>query len=208
MFEPGQRLSYDGHLCTVGYVGEVAGTSGNWLGVEWDDPSRGKHHGEHKGTRYFTCNLPYSSTANIEFDTNKNPGKSKSPTAASFVRPTRPSDPARTFVAAVREKYASEVTADHVPVQSGREIVISGKVAEEVGFDKIRRKLAQLSELKYVILDGMRVAYEAGSEDEKSIGESCPRIAELDLSRNLFTNLETIVKICKQLDDLRSLRLK
>ena len=54
-FEPGQRLSYGGALCTIRYVGEVAGTSGVWLGVEWDDPTRGKHSGRHKGHRYFVC---------------------------------------------------------------------------------------------------------------------------------------------------------
>lgn len=51
----GQRRSYNGALCTVRYSGEVAGTSGIWLGVEWDDPSRGKHDGQHRGIRYFTC---------------------------------------------------------------------------------------------------------------------------------------------------------
>lgn len=53
----GLRLSYDGALCTVRYVGEVAGTSGTWLGVEWDDPSRGKHDGRHKDVRYFSCRV-------------------------------------------------------------------------------------------------------------------------------------------------------
>ena len=33
---------------------------GLWLGVEWDDPSRGKHSGEHNGVQYFTCNQPGS----------------------------------------------------------------------------------------------------------------------------------------------------
>lgn len=51
----GQRLSYDGNLCTVRYVGEVRGTKGEWLGVEWDDPTRGKHSGEHGGVNYFEC---------------------------------------------------------------------------------------------------------------------------------------------------------
>jgi hypothetical protein len=51
----GQRLSFDGHLCTVRYVGTVQGTTGDWLGVEWDDTTRGKHSGEHKGIRYFSC---------------------------------------------------------------------------------------------------------------------------------------------------------
>lgn len=52
----GQRLSFDNALCTVRYIGQVEGTTGEWLGVEWDDPVRGKHSGEHKGKRYFTCN--------------------------------------------------------------------------------------------------------------------------------------------------------
>lgn len=41
------------------FVGEVAGTTGTWLGVEWDDSARGKHDGCHKGVRYFTCNMAY-----------------------------------------------------------------------------------------------------------------------------------------------------
>lgn len=51
----GQRRSFDGHLSTIRYVGTVQGTTGDWLGVEWDDASRGKHSGEHKGVRYFSC---------------------------------------------------------------------------------------------------------------------------------------------------------
>lgn len=50
-----QRRSYNGDLCTVRYVGKVEGTTGDWLGVEWDDPTRGKHSGEHNGVRYFKC---------------------------------------------------------------------------------------------------------------------------------------------------------
>lgn len=52
---PGIRLRLSGHLSTVRFVGEVQGTRGTWLGVEWDDPSRGKHDGMKDGVRYFTC---------------------------------------------------------------------------------------------------------------------------------------------------------
>jgi len=55
-FYVGKRLSFDGQFCTVRYYGEVKGTKGEWLGVEWDDPTRGKHSGENGGTRYFNCN--------------------------------------------------------------------------------------------------------------------------------------------------------
>jgi hypothetical protein len=51
----GQRISFDSHLCTVRYIGAVAGTQKEWLGVEWDDPTRGKHDGEYQGVRYFSC---------------------------------------------------------------------------------------------------------------------------------------------------------
>ncbi|KAK1755181.1 hypothetical protein QBC47DRAFT_323971 [Echria macrotheca] len=193
----GQRRSYDGALCTVRYTGEVAGTSGSWLGVEWDDGSRGKHDGQHNGVRYFSC-------------------KSKSPTAASFVRPTRAVDVPQTFVSALQLKYASDhpdAAPDAArPVVPHRQIVISGKVAEEVGFDKIRRKQAQLADLKNVFLDGARVAYAsppAGSGvEEQSIRQACPKVVELDLSRNLFHRFGTVVDICSELGALQLLRVK
>ncbi|KAI1093687.1 RNI-like protein [Rostrohypoxylon terebratum] len=176
----GDRLSYDGAVCTVRYIGEVSGTSGSWLGVEWDDPARGKHDGSHKGARYFTC-------------------RSKSPNVASFVRPTRPAEKPQSFVTAVTDKYASELAQTAV-------IKFSNKVAEEVGFDKIQRKQAQLAELRVVIVDGSRIV-SAYSEGDKPISEVCPKIVELDLSRNLFQNVGKVVDICSELPALRSLRL-
>jgi tubulin-specific chaperone E len=53
----GQRLSYDDALCTVRYVGPVVGTDGTWLGVEWDNSSRGRNGGDAKGVKYFECTL-------------------------------------------------------------------------------------------------------------------------------------------------------
>jgi CAP-Gly domain len=54
MLSLGDRLSILSFLCTVLYIGPVEGTTGTWLGVEWDDSSRGKHSGTHNGYRYFT----------------------------------------------------------------------------------------------------------------------------------------------------------
>ena len=54
-FHIGQRLSFGGDLCTIRFVGDVHGTKGAWLGVEWDDPSRGKHDGSVKEIKYFQC---------------------------------------------------------------------------------------------------------------------------------------------------------
>lgn len=54
-FYLGRRLSYSDNLCTVRYSGPVKGKDGLWVGVEWDDPMRGKHDGTHGGVRYFDC---------------------------------------------------------------------------------------------------------------------------------------------------------
>lgn len=80
----GRRVSCDGERATVRYVGPVPPTAGEiraevspsnhnrtsgtlanragsylpsglWLGIEWDQPSRGKHDGSHDGVQYFTC---------------------------------------------------------------------------------------------------------------------------------------------------------
>jgi hypothetical protein len=90
------------------------------------------------------------------------------------------------------------------------EIVYFGrKMAEEVGFDKIRRQLARVDELKIVILDGMRVAWDVQFEDGgRTVGETSPLVTELDLSRNLFESFGTVARICRELPELRSLRLK
>ena len=39
-------------------------TKGEWLGVEWDEPTRGKHQGIHEGVQYFkpTSSSPTSSS--------------------------------------------------------------------------------------------------------------------------------------------------
>ena len=42
----GARFNLHSHLGTVKFIGPVEGTSGIWLGVEWDDPARGKHDGQ------------------------------------------------------------------------------------------------------------------------------------------------------------------
>jgi hypothetical protein len=41
---------------TVRYDGPVPLEANNrWLGIEWDNPERGKHSGDHQGQQYFKC---------------------------------------------------------------------------------------------------------------------------------------------------------
>lgn len=96
-------------------------------------------------------------------------------------------------------------------------IRISGKEVEEVGFDKIRKQLAQLSELKIVILDGLCMERSIARSTEGSDGwpegltdvkEASPKAIELDLSRNLFEEWREVASICEQLEKLKTLRVE
>lgn len=153
------------------------------------------------------------------------------------MRPSRPADKPRGFLEALREKYASEFLEQEKILREKREhygspstgdalhgsIEISGKVVEEVGFDKIRKQLSELQELKIVLLDGLQVAgirAEDGlqEEEEKGSGEkdmarreieqTCPKITELDLSRCLLSRWRDVADICGRLGRLRVLKLK
>ena len=51
----GVRLQIGRDRATVRYVGPVDGQVGDWVGLEWDDPARGKHDGSTGGRQYFLC---------------------------------------------------------------------------------------------------------------------------------------------------------
>ncbi len=89
---------------------------------------------------------------------------------------------------------------------------------EEVGFEKISQQLAKLTELRIVVLDGLCVAgvlnsgRRAKSDDWlrslEDIRQTCPKVVELDLSRNLLERWQDVEGICSTLTALRTLKLK
>lgn len=139
---------------------------------------------------------------------------------------------------ALRFKYASdppgqdgngESQGDESLLYSNeRAIKISGKTAEEVGFDKIRKRLADLHELRIVILDNLdiqrsnvesyRRAWESWRPETPhndplqyhgrnlDVNQACPNVSELDVSRNLFEGWLEVASICEELRELRSVR--
>ncbi|MCJ1388618.1 hypothetical protein MMC18_001465 [Xylographa bjoerkii] len=199
-FYIGKRISLAGDLGTVRYVGNVVGTEHDWLGIEWDDPTRGKHNGVYNDHVYFQCLNPQ-------------------PKAASFIRSTRKFDKPVGFMEAVHFKYAPaliEPTASlGTPTRPVEPISISGKVVEEIGFDKISERQAMLDEVQIAILDGARIAGYGpkpwwspyGSElldkdfnQNESIvrfGKNLPKLQFLDVSRNLLELWTDVTAICE-----------
>lgn len=114
---PGARLSIgkDRDKATVRYVGPVQGQTGTWVGVEWDDPSRGKNDGLAGGVRYF---------------------QAASPTAASFVRAEKVHAGA-TLLSALRARYRNEA-AEGCAAAPAREVYL------DAASSKGRRVLVEL----------------------------------------------------------------
>lgn len=121
------------------------------------------------------------------------------------MRPTRPADAPQSFVAALKAKYVEE--SSEVRGVPDSQVKFAGKVAEEVGFDKVRRQMAQLDELRIAILDGVQMAF-AHREGEQTVSQVSPKLSHIDLSRNLFENLGPVLDICKDLPSLKKLAIK
>jgi hypothetical protein len=140
-------------------------------------------------------------------------GLTDEPMAASFIRPSRPADKPRTFLEALKFKYAGYTKDSESPGARQKPITISGKEVEEVGFEKIKKLQSRLNELRIVYLDGLLVSeplngqgQRAGEQDE--ISKTCPKINTLDLARNLLESLEEVAFVCQNLGQLRELRLE
>ncbi|GBC01469.1 hypothetical protein RclHR1_00420031 [Rhizophagus clarus] len=186
-----KRLQVENQIATVRYVGPVPPTKGEWIGLEWDNISRGKHDGFHEGVRYFTCSVPNS---------------------GSFIRYSSKINTGRSFVAAVIERYVDEgskLQRNEETFDEQKDIDVlhwagTGLEVEALGWDKIWRKQGQLDRLTEVGLSFEQIS-SAGKPGV--IKETCPNIIDLNLSKNLLSDWETVANICEQLEKLEVLRL-
>lgn len=114
---------------------------------------------------------------------------------------------------AIRRKYApgkSSDSTDEIDTSASRHqiINISGKDVEEVGFDKISRKLADLNALQIVILDHMSIGQDNPTEAPSTdLGIICPKVIQLDLSYNLLETWDHVAAILAQTPKLSLLDL-
>ncbi|XP_021122044.1 tubulin-specific chaperone E isoform X2 [Heterocephalus glaber] len=127
----GRRVEVNGEHATVCFSGLVPPVAGLWLGIEWDNPERGKHDGSHEGTVYFKCSHP---------------------TGGSFIRPNKVNFGVD-FLTAIKNCYE--------PEDDGKEhiVIIGNKPVETVGFDSIIKQQRQLTNLKEVSLRNCAVSY-------------------------------------------------
>ena len=87
-------------------MGLVDSYADPWLGIEWDDPSRGKHDGATGGKRYFSCAATAPAPGTVA------PAPAFAP--ASFVRPHK-AQLGISLAAAIIERYAGSSADDGAP---------------------------------------------------------------------------------------------
>lgn len=187
----GDRVESDGHYATVRFIGKLPqadpsskGSDVLWIGVEWDESSRGKHDGSFKGVRYF---------------------ETSHPTAGSFLRPEK-CNTGVSYMEALSSRYGSEVSDN--AATDNEDMFVCGRnqqtAVTAVGLDKVSRKQGQFDELRAVGLRGMYVSY-AGSADE--VATSSRNLTELDLSLNLLPSWNELAKMTVHMPKLTSLNV-
>ncbi|PWN42338.1 RNI-like protein [Ceraceosorus guamensis] len=205
--------------CTLRYVGTIPPTLGQWWGVEWDDPLRGKHSGTYvdpasgEAKQYFTCRLEGAGT---------------------FVRPDEPGKPPKfargvSFLKALRAKYAPDLRPTQIQEQDKVQYTRKNLADIEIetpNMDGVIRRVGRLDKLREVGLGGWKggnaVTQDSDKEDaldvgcafDESSGETvgdiariCPNIRLLDLSRSLLPRWEDVAFICRELRQLNTLIL-
>uniref|UniRef100_A0A2K5YA57 Tubulin-specific chaperone E n=1 Tax=Mandrillus leucophaeus TaxID=9568 RepID=A0A2K5YA57_MANLE len=176
----GRRVEVNGEHATVRFAGVVPSVAGPWLGVEWDNPERGKHDGSHEGTVYFKC---------------------RHPTGGSFIRPNKVNF-GTDFLTAIKNRYVLE----DGPEEDRKEqiVTLGNKPVETVGFDSLMKQQSQLSKLQEVSLRNCAVSC-AG--EKGGVAEACPNIRRVDLSKNLLSSWDEVIHIADQLRHLEVLNL-
>ncbi|NXF96979.1 TBCE protein, partial [Eubucco bourcierii] len=179
----GRRILCGAEYATVRYVGSVPPTAGVWLGVEWDDPQRGKHDGTYEGTQYFKC---------------------RHPRGGSFIRPSK-ANFGVDFLTALQGRYGLN---DEQDIQHGAEnaFVFGKKTVEFIGLDSVaeQQRQARLNQLVDISVRECAVSH-AGQKEE--ISRTCANIRHINLSKNLISSWETVTAIASQVQNLETLNI-
>lgn len=173
------RVKVQGSYGTVRYVGKVEGYEGMWVGVEWDDPSRGKHDGVVNGVRYFQTLSPYSgSMVRIE-KINQFESLEEAIYDRYYEKEGNPLDE---FLIKEAQKFM------HAPL------------LEIVGMEKISKKQSHLGDLTDISVCNCNIN-EAGN-----LGQ-LKSVISLDVSSTLIWNWGIVVDIVRQLPNLKYLNM-
>ncbi|PLW12434.1 hypothetical protein PCANC_19155 [Puccinia coronata f. sp. avenae] len=174
------------HVGTVRFCGSVEGQDPvqTWLGIEWDDPTRGKHSGQFKnGPALFQTSIPNSGT---------------------FMKPSKRLGTGRSFLTALKEKYLDqELLNPHSHLHQASNIAQT----EEDDMRKVALRFSQLDQLRLVGLESAKINGAGNELELMELNGLLPSVETLNLSSNLFSDLNEVSTIVAKLPQLRTLVL-
>jgi Leucine-rich repeat (LRR) protein len=183
MFTVNDRVSINGDFATVKFVGSISPWPNTVaLGVEWDNPAKGKNDGSVNGTQYFTTRHDHG---------------------GSFIKITNSTlSPRSSFIASLIHNYGANF---HF-----HEVAFGGKYTESAGFEKLNSITANFPQLTSVSLERKNI-YISGVFDQfhltnlryldvsfnlfSDFGEiitilhHCPNLTQLNLNGNRFISV-------------------
>ncbi|GAA6027767.1 hypothetical protein JCM8097_008024 [Rhodosporidiobolus ruineniae] len=195
-------------LGTVLHHGPVPPTKGDWYGIEWDDPARGKHSGVHEktGMRYFQTRVEGAGSF-LRTDAKGLDTRGKTFKQALYAKyldidlssssPAPATAPPSTTGAGDEPQSQLYATESNFEV----EVVLSKRVSD---------RFKQLSRLREVGLEWeavSRAADEDGVEELRELGSELSRLEILNLSYSLLPTLQEADRIVAVLPRLRTLAL-
>lgn len=179
----GIRIYFKEAFGTVRWVGSIQGKEGTWVGIEWDDESKGRHSGEYEGVQYF---------------------QTRYPNHGSFLKEsvfTSDQTPSVSIEYAILNKYADrnelDLTETYAYTGQNRK-----KPIELVGTDKIISKQEKIDSLKEIALQNCAVGTINSGFGSKIL--SCETL-RLDL--NLLNSWDQVAKVLDEVPQLKTLTL-
>lgn len=190
MFKEYDRISTtDNELATIKYIGKLPesiwGPDVIALGLEWDEAERGKNSGSIEGVSYFKTDI--EGAGSFLKSTNKKIVKERYDFIESLIR-----------------QYANE---ENETILS-KSIVFGTKIAESYGFHKLNSIQSDFKNLPSISLERKNIYKSFNNiENSKSILANLVNVTNLDLSFNLFNDLNEVWGIIDHLPNLESLNL-
>uniref|UniRef100_A0A7E4VFG3 Tubulin-specific chaperone E n=1 Tax=Panagrellus redivivus TaxID=6233 RepID=A0A7E4VFG3_PANRE len=177
-----QTVFVDIERGNVKYVGSIDGFGDGWVGIDWEDPNRGKHDGCLKGKRYFQASHPKSGSF-VKYADVKTAEDFSEHAVDKYYQTTYQ----RTLIMATGEGEPEENAGKSVSLPKGSEVVLKSVCVNlsnlPIAFYssyKLSFPVCKELTLSRTLLTDWRTVF--------NILDAFPAVDRLDLSDNNFDN--------------------